>query len=101
VAVVVVGAAVVGRRMLHQREHAAGHEPRRPNRSPTRGQLAHLDHTAARPDLNPPAGTGGPDLVGAGVVTRIDDNLNPVTLQRLFDPSGPGVWCPALPCSGR
>jgi hypothetical protein len=90
VAVVVVGAAVVGRRMLHQREHAAGHEPRRPNRSPTPGQLPHLDHTAARADLKPPAGTGGPDLVGAGVVTRIDDNLNRSPFNACSTQAGPG-----------
>src|SRR5712692_9296758 len=68
--------------MLDQREHPAGHEPGRPHHHVAAGHLVDLHHAAPGDHLDPAAGPGGLDLVGLLATTRVDDDLDPVTLHR-------------------
>ena len=45
-------AALVGRRVLHERDEPAGHEPARSHRLPAPGDFAHFDHPARRGHLD-------------------------------------------------
>ena len=69
--------------MLDQREDPAGHEPGRAHGRATAGQFAHLDHAAPGPHIHPTAGACGRDLVGLGLTTGVDDDLDTVTSHSL------------------
>src|SRR5215468_5632721 len=69
--------------MLDQGEHPTGHEPGRSHHHAAARHLVDLHHASPGDHLDPAAGPGGDDLVGLRVVaTRVDDDLDPVTLHR-------------------
>src|SRR5262245_50738826 len=69
--------------MLDQGEHPTGHEPRRAHHHAAARHLVDLHHASPGDHLDPAASPGGDDLVGLRVVaTRVDDDLDPVTLHR-------------------
>src|SRR5215813_9862863 len=69
--------------MLDQGEHPTGHEPGRSHHHAAARHLVDLHHASPGDHLDPAAGPGGGDLVGLRVVaTRVDDDLDPVTLHR-------------------
>jgi hypothetical protein len=67
--------------MLDQGHHPARHEPGCPHRASCAGHLGDLDKPAPVSDLHPAPGLRGRYLIGAGSLTRIDHDLNPVTLH--------------------
>src|ERR1700731_1494580 len=75
------GLLVGGDGVLDQGQHAAGHEPGRPYRGSGTGDLGDLDDAAPVADLDAPPGPGGDHLVGPGLLTRVNDDLDPVTLH--------------------
>lgn len=71
--------------MLHQRQDAVGHELGGAHRRPAPRNLRHGHHAATGGHLHPPSGPGGCDLVSANVTTRVDHDLDSVTLHRCYN----------------
>ena len=67
------------RRVLNDRDDAAGHEPGRSNGLPRPGCLDDLDQPTAGGDLDPPAGLRRLDLESANGPANVDEDLYPVT----------------------
>src|SRR5215475_14660310 len=77
------GLGTPGRGVLDQGEHPAGHEPGRPHHHAAAGHLVDLHQPAPGDHLDPAASPGCHDLVGlSAAATRVDDDLDPVTLHR-------------------
>src|SRR5438309_4370123 len=70
----------LGRWMLHEREHAACHEPRAAHRFAGARHLGDLHDATCGRDLDPSAGTGGADLIRARAVVGGDDDLHAIAL---------------------
>ena len=74
-------AALVGGRVLHERDQPAGHEPAGPDRRAGARDLADLDDAARRHDLDPPPGLGGDDLERLDALAGVDHGLDAITLH--------------------
>src|SRR5262245_47961769 len=76
------GLGTPGRGVLDQGEDPAGHEPGRPHHHAAAGHLVDLHQAAPGDHLDPAASPGCHDLVGlSAAATRVDDDLDPVTLH--------------------
>jgi hypothetical protein len=67
--------------VLHQRQHPAGHEAGRADGRAASRHLGDLDNAPSGGDFDPPTDSGRDDVVGAGLATRVDDDLDPVTFH--------------------
>jgi hypothetical protein len=68
----------VGGWVFDQRKYAVGHEPSRANGGAAAGHLSHLNDAASRVDLYPTTVASRDYVVGADLVARIYDDLDPV-----------------------
>ncbi len=67
------------RGVLDQGDDPRGHEASRPDRRTATSDLGDLDDPATLRHLDPPAGTGGFDLIGSSRSTGVDDDLDTIT----------------------
>jgi hypothetical protein len=67
--------------MLDEGEHSGRHEPSRPDRAATAGQLGHFHDASTMPNLDPPAGASRLDLVREGAPTGVYNDLDSVTFH--------------------
>ena len=74
--------ALVGGRMLDEGDQPGRHEPAVRTGFPERVDLADLDDTARRDDLDPAAGLGRDDVERLDALARIDHGLDSVAFDR-------------------
>src|SRR5580704_12873875 len=72
---------LVRRRVLHQGEHAVGHEPGGAHHRAAPGDLHDLHDAAPGDHLDAAAGPGGGDLIRPRRAAGVDDDLDPVPLH--------------------